>query len=267
MKKDISIVIPSIRAKNLKKCYDAISMSCGKRTFEIVIVSPYDLPKELDNLENIKSYKSRAAPTVAAQAGTLLCNSEYLCNLTDDSLAQEGAIHLAISMFENKIVNENGAINMVYQEGVLNPETLERITYHNFGQPPEYWKPYFHEGLRLKGIDKNWTMCPNYLVKLNRFYELGGYDCDWESLNLPIVDFIFRLQADGGKIVNLPKDAALYSHYPGESGDHQPIHKAEIEHDEIRFKEIYSQENIINSRIKQDYANWKLYPNVWKRRF
>ena len=48
MKKDVSIILPSIRPKNLYKFYRAAEKACKERTFEIVIASPYNLPEELE---------------------------------------------------------------------------------------------------------------------------------------------------------------------------------------------------------------------------
>ena len=55
MKKDVSIILPSIRPKNLYKFYKAAEKACKERTFEIVIASPYNLPEELEEFDNITS--------------------------------------------------------------------------------------------------------------------------------------------------------------------------------------------------------------------
>ena len=51
MKPEISIVMPGIRPDNWSKVYESIKKST-KRTFELIIVGPYQLPPELAPIKN-----------------------------------------------------------------------------------------------------------------------------------------------------------------------------------------------------------------------
>tara|TARA_B100001179_G_scaffold216178_1_gene186952 strand:+ start:4256 stop:5071 length:816 start_codon:yes stop_codon:yes gene_type:complete len=267
MKKDVSIILPSIRPQNLYKFYRSAEKACRERTFEIVIASPYELPKELEEFDNIKLFKTKMAPTAAKQAAVLLSNADYLYNTTDDGLIQEDCIDLACNTIECK-ASKFDIVNMIYNEGCLDPDTLKFIPDSSTHHPPEYWDVNYHGDLRLPLINQNWKLCMHFFMRLNVFYELGGFDCEWEYSNHALHDLVFRLQHLGGTVSNLSETAFLCSHLPEKTGDHGPVHDAQIGPDSIKFYNIYANlENKIEDRIYLDYNNWKKCPNVWERRF
>lgn len=271
--KDVSIILPSIRPQNLEKFYVSAALACKKSSFEIVIVSPYELPKSLDKLANVKYLKSYASPTVASQMGTALCNARFLYNTTDDGLIQEGAIDEAIELFDSVAKGEASSVaqktivNMIYEEGVLHPDTLEPLPFHNSYHPPEYWKASFHGPLRLKGINQEWAMCMHFFMLTEYYYYMGGYDCRFEYSNHAIHDLMFRCQADGARVIPLARTAFRCSHLPTHSGDHAPVHDAQTGPDTELFNSIYNEDFAANRRFRLLYRNWKSQPDVWTRRF
>ena len=267
MKKDVSIILPSIRPKNLYKFYRAAEKACKERTFEIVIASPYNLPEELEEFDNIKLFKTRMAPTAAKQAAIMLCNAKYLYNTTDDGLIQEGCIDLACDTIECRF-GKYEVINMIYNEGCLDADTLEPLSNHSSHHPDNYWNVNYHGDLRLPLINQNWKMCMHFFMKLETFREVGGLDCEWEYSNHAIHDLMFRLQYLGGTIHNLSKTAFLCSHLPEHSGDHGPVHDAQTGPDSSKFLGIYNNpKNNLENRLEISYNNWEKCPNVWARRF
>ena len=54
--------------------------------------------------------------------------------------------------------------------------------------------------------------------------------------------------------------------FPGTSGDHAPIHHAQLEHDQPFYATIWKSSNCLD-RIVIDYDNWKKVPSIWNRRF
>ncbi len=98
----------------------------------------------------------------------------------------------------------------------------------------------------------------------DHFLEMGGFDCVWEYMDKPMHDFMFRTQRNGGEIIYSPRKVANSDWWPDHTGDHGPIHDAEVLHDFPIFNEIWG---VPNDRIKIDYNNWKDAPSVWKRRF
>ena len=276
MLKDISIIVPSIRPKNLIKFYNSALKGCKDATFELVVASPYLIPEELMKKGNVKFLHTYASPTVAFQMATQLCDSEFIYNTADDCIIQDGVLDLALRMFKLLPLDYKDMINMIYIEGILDVDTLEIL-------PPErrpdaqkngitpfpdyYWIAHAHQDLRLVGIDVSWKLCMQFFMKLNYFLELGGYDCAWEYYNHPMHDFAFRAQANGSKIVNLPQVAVHASHLHANAGDHTPVLESQNGPDLVRFNEIYSKPNAAYSRIKLNYNNWRGHPQIWSRRF
>lgn len=263
--KNVSIVIPSIRPKNLIKVYNAAQLACKRHTFELIIASPYLIPEELMRTGNVKFLHTYQNPTLAFQTAAQLCDAEYIYNTTDDGLIQEDVIDLTIDLFKD--LNYNDAVNMTYTEGVLDPDTLELSTPNPNPFHEAYWNARSHHDLRLPGIFDTWKLCVHAFMKLNYFYELGGFDCEYEYLNHPIHDLAFRIQADSGKIYNSPKIALYCSHLPGHLGDHGPVNDAQLGPDLIRFNNMYSNVSCAFNRIRINYNDWKDKPSIWTRRF
>jgi hypothetical protein len=121
--------------------------------------------------------------------------------------------------------------------------------------------------MQIPGIEEGWKICLHFFMKLDYFKELGGLDCRWEYSNHAILDMNFRVQEDDGKIVNFPRVAAAFTHFPGGSGDHGPIKDAQEGPDTQLFNSIYTKPKAARERIKINYDNWKEQPDVWTRRF
>ena len=165
---------------------------------------------------------------------------------------------------------------MIYNEGYLDAETLEfnlssndyRLNAdHLNAHHNSYWKPYTHSDLRMAGINPDWKLCMHFIINTSYFMELGGYDCEYEYSNHALHDLVFRAQHNGS-VVHFPSFIAFFcSHYPGQDGDHGPIHDAQTGPDLKRFNDIYSKPNAVNDRVKLDYNGWKNKEYIWTRRF
>lgn len=263
MKKDLTIVLPSIRPQNLVKFCNSLVNSCKRNSFDLIVIGPYLPPEELMTLNNFRFIHSYSSPTVAFQQGALLANSEFIMNTSDDGLLQEDALDLAFDFFKSGLQDKD-IINMTYKEGVLDDVTLEPLNNHASYHPPEYWNAHFHDDLRLPGINKEWKLCLQFFMKLSRFVEMGGFDCQFEFSNHALHDLAFRMQANGSVIYNSKVDGYLGSHLPSYAKDHRPVHDAQKIHDSLIFNEMYSQPN---DRGAINYDNWKSQPLIWRRRF
>jgi len=263
--KDVSIVVASIRIKNLEKMYAAIQKACKKHTFELVVIGPYKIPDVILKKENVTYIHSYLPPVAACQAAIRLCNAEFLYVTSDDGLIQEDTIDLAIQIFREKL-DDKGIINMIYDEASLDVETLELIP-GKADFPADYWSSAGHPELQIPGIEPNWIMALQFFMKLNYFYQLGGFDCNFEVLNYNLHDLVYRAQAYGSKVINLPVYALMCSHLVGHASDHGPVHDASVGPDRIKFYTMYMQNRVAYSRTFLYYDNWKFFPNVWERRF
>jgi hypothetical protein len=265
--KDVAIILPSIRPQNLVKFYRSAEEACKKHSFEIVIPSPYLIPEELMTKGNVKFIHTYANPTISFQMAVEVASAKFIYNTTDDGLIQSGSIDLAVEMFNYLGLTKKDAINMMYKEGVLDPETLEPLENQNSNHPKEYWTAHYHADLRLPGIQSDWKLCMHFFMQTEYFKEIGGFDCNYEYSNHALHDLIFRLQADGGSVNDLPQTAYLCSHLPGHAGDHGPVNDAQLGPDLQRFNKIYSGPGAAFKRICLDYGDWKNKEEIWTRRF
>tara|TARA_R100000808_G_C2143915_1_gene151695 strand:- start:1097 stop:1918 length:822 start_codon:yes stop_codon:yes gene_type:complete len=254
MKYDLTIFIPGFRTPQWSGVYESAKAACKRYNWEMVFVGPFDLPEELKDKENVLLVRDYGTVTRCAQRGLLETRSDLFFLTVDDCTFAEDSIDLAMDLYK-KECGYKDVIAMIYGEGGNLMET-------------KYWEVKTHGDFRLPGVDQSWKIANQCLMNKNYFIELGGLDCtNFEYIDKPIHDFMFRLQKDGGKIYFSPKHVCIASWYPGEEGDHAPIHNAQIHHDTPYFNMLYSMYNLYYDRIKLDYDNWKLSPRVWKRRF
>jgi len=267
MKKDLSIILPSIRPKNLKKWYDSACSACKKYTWEVIIISPYDLPNELDKIENIKFVKSYANPTVCKQMAALFACGEYILIAADDTIYFSNSIDNMVDLWKENNLGKFDSVNCRYREGCLDAITLEPIQNPKPEFPLEYWTAHHHSSLRLSYIDKNWKISLLPLLLRDTFYELGGLETiGYEYSALPILELNFRMQKLGGKILDSINEVCWVSHSPGITLDHAPVHFAMEQNDLKLFTSRFSRD-IINDILFLNYNSWRENLNVWERRF
>ena len=96
---------------------------------------------------------------------------------------------------------------------------------------------------------------------------LGGVDTCFEYVNHGAHDLMFRAQGNGSIIYPSNTEGLNCSHQPERTGDHGPIHDAQVNHDEAVFVNLYKNPRITYERRCLDYDGWKKCPSVWNRRF
>tara|TARA_R110002020_G_scaffold238148_6_gene450579 strand:+ start:46 stop:873 length:828 start_codon:yes stop_codon:yes gene_type:complete len=254
MKYDLSIFIPGFRSPNWPSVYESAKQACKKYNWEMVFIGPFEPPAELKDEENVLFIKDFGTVTRCAQKGMLEIRSDLFFLTVDDCVFVEGSIDSAMDLY-NKECGYKDAIAMIYGEGGNLMET-------------KYWEVKTHGDFNLPGIDQTWKIANQCLMNKNYFIELGGLDCaNFEYIDKPIHDFMFRLQKDGGRILFSPEHVCIATWFPGEEGDHGPIHHAMISYDTPYFNMLYSTPDLYADRLKLPYDNWKLSPRVWRRRF
>lgn len=272
MKKDISIILPSIRPQNLIKFYSSLEKACKKYSFELIIASPYLIPEELLINPKVKFLHTYATTTISFQKACLLAQGDFVFNTSDDGLLQENCLDDAYEFFQ-KNCKPIDRINMIYVEAALDDETLEIISEEVFKKQTEamsskYWFAHAHADLAcFAGIRPEWKLCIQFFMKLDYFKYLGGFDCLYEFNNHAIHDLSFRAQADGSKVYDSEKPAYYGSHLPGIIKDHAPVHYAQLTSDVYKFGNVYREKDAAFKRIRIDYDNWKNEPDSWERRF
>jgi hypothetical protein len=265
MKCDVSIILPSIRPKNLVKFYHAAEKACIDSSFEIIITSPYLIPEELLKKKNVTFLHSFCSPTIAIQKAVLLANGEFILNMVDDGIFEEGVIDLAVSSFRQNC-KERDIINMSYLEGALDVETLEPLPSMPNQFPQMYWYAMAHGILaEMGGVHGQWGIGACFFVKRDTFVSIGGLDCVFEYSNHAILDFLFRLQSLDGKSYQLPRLGFKCSFIPEKVGDHAPVHNASVGPDITNFNRLWK--NPRTEPLTINYYDWRKYPNIWAMRF
>jgi len=252
MQFDISILVPAIRTERWLDLYNSIAKSTTK-SFELIIVGPFSLPKELQAKVNVKYVKDYGNPVRASQIGSLIAEGKYLFWASDDGTFQKGALDRVINCLEtqkNKSIKDVVISN--YREG--GSTQSDNVLRLNVAYPKSLYIP------------DEWYQFNVATMYTEFFHQLGGYDCSFEACPLAYADISARAQRAGANILLLNEVILDCTHMPGTTGDHAPIHYAHIEHDEPLYKTIYSKPGCVN-RTKIDLQNWKNAPSVWERRF
>jgi hypothetical protein len=99
------------------------------------------------------------------------------------------------------------------------------------------------------------------------FNSLGGWDCSFEACPMAHTDMACRAYNQGAKVRLMDYPVLDCDHMPGTTGDHAPIHNAQLGHDEPYFRQRYFDPNWRKKYIGLQLDNWKDSPNVWERRF
>lgn len=248
---DISILVPAIRTIRWKSLYDSIVLACKKYKWELVLVTPFDLPEELREYDNINIVKENGQVSRAVQRGMLELKSDLVFLTVDDCVLMEDSLDISIDDYKQKC-GYNDVLCMRYSEG------------GNI-QDEVYYIAHTHPPYRIPGIDSSWKIAPQFIMNKNKYIDMGGFDCQFEYINEPVHDFMFRLQNFGGGSIHISSTyCCVATWYSGETGDHSPIFNAQTYHDWPIFLEMYKKPN---SRYIIDYDNWKNTPEIWERRF
>jgi hypothetical protein len=259
-KYDLSIVIPAIRTNAWPILYKSVENACKKYKWQLVLISPFALPDELKDKDNILLIKEYGNVPRCVQRGVEKAESPLFFLTVDDCIFAKDSIDLAMDKYK-EVCSENDVIAMIYGEG---GNKMDK-EYWTVKGPPG--RPDIAAPLQLPGINREWRIANQCLMSRQYFIDLGGLDCEnFSYLDKPIHDFMFRLQRNGGKIYFSPKHVCIATHFPLETGDHGPIHNTGSK-DSSYFNMIYSIENFYANRIKLEYDNWKKSPVVWKARF
>lgn len=252
MRYDLSILIPSIRTNNWPNLISSLHRACRKHTCELILIGPFNGFNQLIPCANIypKHIEEFGCVSRAVQRGMLETSSDLVFLTVDDCVFAENSIDICINQYKTEC-NELDVLNMRYSEG---------------GDiwPAEKYRVGAHGSFQLPGVDQNWNIAPQFMMKRATFVGLGGFDCRYEYINEPVHDFMFRLQRFGGKVINSNVHCCIATHYPGETKDHGPIHRSQTQHDYPLFVEYYNKGDV---PIFIRYDNWRQQPDVWNKRF
>lgn len=253
----ISLIIPSIRPELYQKVYDSF-LKTWHGTFEIVWVSPYDMPalKTIPRGSN-QHYKDLGCPSRALQIGMIEARAPWLSFATDDCIFDSDTMNKAWKTLHK---------NEFHYKTVVVCKYTESDNWSKWMLTPFYYKAWFHGDFRHFNIPLHFGLYMNGLISKQLMLEIGGFDCKYETMAYTYNDLSMRAQFYGAKFI-IEKDRLDHCTWqPKESSDHGPVHRAVMEHDAPLFRGVYWA-NKFKPQIKIDVDNWKQCASSWPRRF
>ena len=259
-KPELSVILPSIRSDRLKKFYESFC-EATKRPFELIVVGPDPLPKELESFRNIKYARDFGNPTRAQNIALLLAEGSIVTWQADDAVMLPGAVDANLDILYEMGEDPKNVVVAKYQEGQEGSPDREKQhadSYFTINAGPAA-SPY---------IPGHWWLF-NVAFMHRLFLEaLGGFDASFEGTWTSQTDLAIRAQAAGANVKMSGIPCMICDHMPGSSGDHKPIYECQTFHDEPLLHSTYRDPNWPKTRPPAvDVMNWKNAETVWKRRF
>ena len=248
--------MPGIRPSNWDAVYASISSST-KRTFELIIVSPYPLTPKLQEVKNVKYVKDFGSPVRSSNIAALLAEGELITWTADDAMFIPDALDKNIDLLLSMGDSIDNVVVAKYYEGVDGTEKPL--------QPDEYFKINGSTWTSSKYIPNDWWIFNVAIMHTLWFETLGGWDAtSFEATALSHTDMAVRAQA-AGAIVKM-SDVPLLNCNHGQS-DHGPVENAQNTNDFPKFKGRYTDPGWVMRERFIDINNWKEAPAVWSKRF
>lgn len=252
----ISIILPSIRKDRLIRYYESLVNSCTRHEFELIIVSPLSLPDYFDKITNVKYVKDFGSPVRASNIAAELIEGKYVGWASDDSVLFPNSMNVIMDELIGMGDNHKNVVICGYLEG---PNGYGKNSF-----PPDYYR------LKQEGytstVPDNVMLFNAAFMHTQFFEELGGWDCQFQVTAIAHNDFAVRAYMDGAIVKMLNMDFCDCDHMPGTSGDHAPVHYAQLEDDQPLFQKLYSPD-YRQRQVKIPVNNWKKAPRIWERRF
>jgi hypothetical protein len=257
----LSIIMPAIRPERWERVYDSIGEAYAG-DFELIICSPFPLPEKLQYLKNVKYVKDFGNPVRASNIAGMLCENELVTWTADD------AVYLPDSL--NKMVydwhwmegggNEKVIVGKYYEGQDGSDKPLQNDT---------YFKINGGDSTRCLTIPDDYWLFNIALMTTSFFDRIGHWDNRFEGTFCAHTDMAVRAQRNGAKVKMCNVPILDCGHMPGTSGDHAPIHYAQLSHDEPLFRYLYGGGTIKIGDIPRPRVtnHWKDVPRVWERRF
>ena len=248
--------MPAIRPQNWVAAYESILKST-KEHFELIIVSPFPLIKELTGLTNIKHVVDFGSPVRATQIGITLAEAPYLFpNFCDDALFLENAIDENLAFLDSMGSAENNVVTCKYSES------------DGFSHPTRWNDDSYYTLVNSYPVNKTWV--PNDWYVFNNpfwhrsyFESFGGYDCSFGATPISHADLALRAYLGGAVVKLSPIPIMKVDH--GQN-DHRPIEISQLYFDSPAFTHKHTN-RLSPDKIKVDKDNWKNAQSLWEFRF
>lgn len=252
---DISILMPGIRPQNWERAYDS-ARKATKKSFELIIVSPYSLPESLQNKRNVKYIKDFGSPMRCYQIGSLLCEGRIIFpTMADDAVFIEDSIDKNLELLDSMGLNIKNCVVSKYSES-------ENFSHPDRFQDDSYYKLVNAYPVNQEITNKNWWIFNAVFMHHQYFSKLGGFDCNFQAACMGFADLAVRAQLDNA-LVTMSDFPILRCDHILSGGDHTPIEISQVHFDTPYFK----QKHAVNFSLIVDRDNWRNAENIWSHRF
>lgn len=243
---DLSIIIPGIRTNNWEELIESIKLSCSLYSYEVIFIGPeYD--NVLDDYKNIKFVKDYGSPNRCQQIGMVLAEGDNVTWGSDDCMYEPKSIDKCLHLLEKDCTD---VVITNYNEGGSK-------AVNNFGLGVCYPS--------TKHIKDSWMIFNTAFMSRENFNKVGGFDCSFDVTCVGHADFAARCQKFGYNVKLCDIKLLACSHMPGVTGDHAPVHYAQLTKDIPNYRNKYSKDLFPDIVVAVD--NWKLQEEIWNRRF
>lgn len=251
----LSVILPGIRVGNWLGFYDKLEESFDA-DFELIIISPYELPDPLKLADDVKYIQDWGSPARCQQIGLANATGEYVTWGADDGYFLDGKLTEAVELLESSATSRKDIVTCKYIEGA------DTDLYEEHMEQDEYYKINFSNGLKSEHIPDDYWILNVGIVNTEYAKEIGGWDSRFQVTTIAHMDFAVRTQRNGSRYIMMKEPIFVCSHMPDMTGDHAPVHVAHLGHDEPLFRRIYNDKRSL-TRINIPLNNWTESPERW----
>lgn len=269
MKYDLSILMPAIRVEKWNDMYKSIG-EAFKGTWELVIITSKDLPEKLKDKDNIKMIYSRRSPMGKQQEGLCQAEGKYITVVSDDSEWEPNALDKTFKEMGDHYYQHITVLKYLEGKEFDFPkwyihdveEDMRFKTNYDFMKADKYYFTGTHDSSKMPGIPHNSPILSVAIITKELLEEIGGWDCRFQSQAMGNIDLAARIMNYGCTFTIQDLIVSRCGYMKQDTGDHGPIHYAQIEDDQPLLEKIYAKEN---NRAIINLDNWKDSPEIWER--
>lgn len=252
----LSFIFPAFRKDNWYSLHNSLKNSFHGE-FELILVGPYEPNFKAPNVRWIEDW---GCPTRCQQRGLLAATGDWLCFGWDDGTYCDGSVDNAW-----EILKQNGFDDRTVVIGKF----VEGEEQANYMVKDEYYYIKTHDAARSPYFPEDFMILSTGLISKKLLMEIGGFDCQFETMALSVLDASIRLQFHGCKMILQQSLMMTCTWQPGNSGDHEPVNKAFYQNDMPKYYQKYKNPefNHLPGAMIIPLDNWKNSPEKWERRF
>ena len=244
--------------------------------WELILVTECELPAELKEKTNIKVIFSERAPMQKQQQGLVHATGEFVTVISDDSVFLPSTLDQTFNYIASRPNFDYKTIVVLkYLEGIEHefpewylkqvPEDMRFKTNWDFMRADKYYWSDSHESSAMIGIPWHSPILSCAIISRQVLFEVGGWDAVFQSQAMGNIDLSARLMKYGCTYHIQDLIVSTCGYMKQDTGDHGPIHYAQLEEDEPLLKKMYGND-FCKDRIIIDLNNWEASEPIWKRK-